>query len=332
MVTQALSIARSSQKRLHEVDIIKFLAIIGVVIIHIGFKSRFSEEAIVAINILQTVFAWSVFAFFFCSGLLFKSHKIRPENFKIYVIGKAQRLLFPCVIFSVLYKILQISLSSFNLFSWSVDFPISVDDWIFFLFSPVSPQFYFLTYLFLVSTLFFLACLGLRTVLLTHGGLLAFCLTFYLQSVPPDQPHGPSFSLLPIYALCFSWGVALSADHGRVNNIMISGLSSAAVLFLSYWNQSLLFSYVLVPVFLYALLQKLPGLNEKISCLRLGDKSSAIYVWHAPLVLPFWSIIADRFVGFDFVEIPLIIGLTIMSSCLISAAVERIPILKILRF
>lgn len=332
MVTQILPVVRSPQKRLHEVDTIKFLAITGVVIIHMGFKSRFSEEAIWVMNGLQVIFAWSVFAFFFCSGLLLKTQKIKLVHLKGYVLGKAQRLLFPCIIFSVFYKVLQASLSSLNIFSWKAEFPSSLEDFVYLFFSPVGPQFYFLTYLFLISTLFFVACLGTQNIEFTHFGILAFCLAFYMQTAPPAQPHGPSFALLPIYALCFSWGVAFSAEHVRETTAVLGLASIVSILFLCYWHKSFVFAYALVPVFLYYLLQRLSGLNERLACLNLGDKSSAIYVWHAPLVLPFCSIVTDRFVGLDFVEIPLNLGLTITICCLIAAVVDRVPVLRAFRF
>lgn len=332
MVTQALPAVKLPQKRLHEVDTLKFLAIIGVVIIHMGFKSRFSAEAISIINALQALFAWAVLAFFFCSGLLLKPQKIKLVNLKGYILSKAQRLLFPCIIFSVSYKILQILLSSFNFFSWSVEFPVSAAEWISFLFSPIGPQFYFLIYLFLISTLFFVACLGTQTIMLTHWGLIAFCLAFYLQTVPPIQPHGPSFALLPLYAFCFSWGVTYSAVHYGDSASPSSWVSAAFVLFLSYWHQSPLFAYALIPVGLYLLLQKLPDLNEKLASLKLGDKASGIYVWHAPFVLPFCSIVTDRAVGVDLLEIPLNLGLTIGICGLISTVIDRVPILRMFRF
>lgn len=48
-----------------EVDAVKALSILGVVLVHSGFESRLSHEAIQFINILRFSFGWCVIGFFF---------------------------------------------------------------------------------------------------------------------------------------------------------------------------------------------------------------------------------------------------------------------------
>ncbi len=51
--------------RFSEVDSLKGLAIVGVVIAHVAFETRLYPVSSVIINNLQVIFGWCVIAFFF---------------------------------------------------------------------------------------------------------------------------------------------------------------------------------------------------------------------------------------------------------------------------
>ena len=61
--------------RFLEIDAVKAVAIIGVMVAHMSFESRFSDGALDFIRVTQILLGWCVLAFFFCSGLLARKIK-----------------------------------------------------------------------------------------------------------------------------------------------------------------------------------------------------------------------------------------------------------------
>jgi fucose 4-O-acetylase-like acetyltransferase len=91
-------------QKIKEIEMLKGISIIGVVLMHMEFRSRFSEQAIALLDHLQILFGWCVLAFFFCSGLLLKTEEMQLKNLKSYIFKRAHRLLIPCIVFSIFYK------------------------------------------------------------------------------------------------------------------------------------------------------------------------------------------------------------------------------------
>ena len=58
--------------RYSEIDALKGVAIIGVVIAHLNFTGRFDKETLELVHNLQLFFGWCVITFFFASGILIK--------------------------------------------------------------------------------------------------------------------------------------------------------------------------------------------------------------------------------------------------------------------
>lgn len=137
--------------RLKDIDSLKGLAIIGVVLLHMSFNSRFDLQTLQTINILQKCFGWSVVAFFFASGLTAKPTN-NLSQLRHFIIIRTKRLLIPYLVFCVSYKIIFQVLAYLGS-TPSTALPISALGILRFFTAPIGPQFYFLPYLLLVSTL-----------------------------------------------------------------------------------------------------------------------------------------------------------------------------------
>ncbi len=318
-------------QKIREIDTLKAISIIGVVIMHMEFRSRFSEQAMMIINHLQVLLGWCVLAFFFCSGFLMKTEDIKLSHSSTYLFKRANRLLIPCIVFSIFYKTLLIVISRFGSFSWKADVPASAYELFEFIFAPAGPQFYFLAFLFWITAFIFMLHLFTKNTEINYIIVLFLYFTFYIYSVPPTTPHGPGLELIPAYMLAFIWGVMIrSGSNALIHylNIMTLGI----IVFLCFWKQTYIYLYVAIPICLFFLFRYLDRLNLIIEVTQLGQKSSAIYVWHAPLLLPIWSIIADRLIRIDLLELPFVVIFTILSCYVISDFVEKNKTLKWLRF
>jgi len=318
-------------KKVREIDTLKALSIIGVIFMHMEFRSQFSDLAMSIINNLQISLGWCVLAFFFCSGFLLKPEQIKLKNLNDYIFKRAHRLLIPCISFSILYKIALILLSGLNIFSWKTNIPSSFFEIFNLIFYPVGPQFYFLVFLFWVSTLVFFFNSITKNVVVAYIGILILFTLFYIQVPSPLTLHGPGLELIPAYTVAFAWGFLFRFKQRQLNFYL--GLTTLFVVaFLCFLKQTYVFIYILIPAALFILFTRFKKLNDIAELSRLGEKSSAIYVWHAPLLLPFWSIVADRLVKIDLIEIIFILIMTITSCYFISEVVERFTIFKPLRF
>lgn len=316
--------------RFHEIDAIKGLAIVGVIFAHMSFTSRLDSRTTELIEILQFEFGWCVIAFFFCAGAL-----SRPVNSARAIggilISRAKRLLLPCLAFTIFYKLILHIISLLHLFAWNYPLPSSPSELLYFVFEPIGPQFYFLPYLFCV-------CMTVATLHLVIGPkilLLILGIAFpiiYSVIAPPLIGYGPEYRLLPAYLYSYVIGCAVSMDKSKA-------LSQGWTIFIffslfgtSFYLRNSLGLYIALPFLLFFLFK-----NSKISkssrCWqRLGGYSSAIYVWHAPIVLPFMSILYTRILGGGLAVIFPIITSTIVICIFLRHLAQKYAIASFLRF
>lgn len=310
--------------RLVEVDAIKALAIIGVLILHMSFKSRMTASALDAIGILQIVFGWAVLAFFFASGLLTRPVKSRAGLTEL-AVSRFQRLIIPCLVFSLTYKLLLLLLGLAGIVAVPGELALAE-----FLFMPVGPQFYFLPLLYVISVLVAVVEIRIRPPLLAClGGLVLLCV-YGLIPLPPIG-YGASISLWPLYLFSYVAGRAMSERGPRPRagslGIVLAFAIGAALLYMAP-----VILYVCVAPLMFTLFGRFPRAARRIECSRLGKHSSAIYVWHAPVVMPMVSVICFKvFHGSLVMVLPLLV-LTIAICILLGGVTRRFETLRFWRF
>ncbi|NET53948.1 MAG: acyltransferase, partial [Merismopedia sp. SIO2A8] len=212
--------SKNISTRSGEIDAIKSLAIIGVIITHMSFESRFEPSTLQLVQALQLIFGWCVLAFFFCSGLLAKPVTNQQAVFKV-IKKRCLRLIVPCLIFSLSYKIALSGLYLTGLFSWEPPLPQSINGILPFLVGPVGPQFYFLYYLFFTSIGVAIAewLLGQSGLLIIMIVILPLCYATLFEI--PYRGYGPELQMIPLYSFTYLSGYFLSkfkaTSHSNTN-------------------------------------------------------------------------------------------------------------------
>lgn len=316
--------------RYPEVDALKGLAIIGVVIVHSNFSGRLDSTTLEITHNIQLFFGWSVIAFFFASGFLIK-HPIKtfPEAYMI-IKKKFIRLIIPCFIFSLLYKFLLSGIYFTGFFSWESPIPQSVFESIKFIFYPAGPQFYFLHYLFAISTaVVLLHVLFSRNILLLLSAALLPIAYFFIEA--PKSGYGSDYSLLPLYFFSYVIGCVLSVQYKEIKPTFYL-IVLISIFFTFLITESLTPGYILIPLMLLLFFQKLPKLTKMFNKTNIGKYSSGIYVWHAPIVLPFTSIFCVKIIGAQPIVLIPIFFITIVICILLSLATFKFDFLKLWRF
>lgn len=313
-----------------EVDALKGMAIIGVLIAHMSFESRFNASALSMIGTLQVFFGWCVIAFFFASGLLIKTGSATLLESYELIRKKSVRLLLPAVVFSLSYKLLQLGLYLTGRFSWDSPIPHNAHEVVLFILSPVGPQFYFLYYLYFISiaaSLF--EALFNRTALFVCASVLLPASYFFMDM--PETGYGQINNLLPVYFFAYVVGYALSIQYDEARPVfylmLVVPVVAAAVISSSY-----VAGYLLVPFILWYAFKKVPVLSSLVNKSRLGRYSASIYVWHAPIVMPLVSILCVKLLGGRPVVLLPVIVLTVAISLLLNQVTLKSRILRPWRF
>ena len=261
------------------IDSLKGLAIIGVVICHIAFVNKLDHKTIDEIYTLQYIFSWCVMGFFFCSGYLEKQWN---GEFLAWSIKKIKRLLIPLFIFELTYKLI-LMLSS-NLYSQNLDI-----DWNQFL-SYSAPQTY---YLFVLFILFVALKLINYIVRFESGSLFFLVFLVLLFSESPNIAYGNDILLYPYYLLCMLSGVIVRSKEECFSSMIAVLFCFAVALFAG--TDVLVFTFV--PMFVYAVFKIISPAEIMRPLKALGKYSSSIYIWHTPIILPFFLMIALPFLG-----------------------------------
>ncbi len=307
-----------------EVDAIKALAIIGVLFLHMSFKSRMSLGTLETVGTLQLLFNWAVIAFFFASGLLTRPVQ-RVEGLIGFAATRFRRLIVPCLVFSWTYKALLLFLAYIGLHVGPDRFDL-VD----FLLMPVGPQFYFLPVLYGISVAVALAEIRMHPInlVLLAGGIL---LAIYGLIPVPANAYGADYSLLPLYLFSYTAGRALSVSDKHLRAIGLTSVLLFAIV-ASLLHKAPVLLYAIVPPSLLMIFERYRKMARQIEFLRLGKHSSAIYVWHAPILMPAVSIICLKlFHGSIIALVPLVV-MTIVLCIGLGKATERFEILRFWRF
>lgn len=327
--------------RLVEIDYLKAISIVGVIFIHMSFESRFTPSMLDWISFMQKSLGWCVLSFFFCSGVLSeKSLKLSLNAARIFVKKKIVGLLVPYFSFNILYKLLLCVISLSGFVQWTAPLPDSLISTLIFFVFPVEPQLYFLTYLFIVSCIYYILLLLLRKHYFVHLIVLFLFGVFYMFASPLLKVHGKELILFPLYLLSYSSGALMSfhlSDKSR-KNLYFPMLF--LVIALGCWKTSLLYIFVAIPPILFLMLRKAQSIidgpkdqGRKISewIAFVGKKSGAIYIWHAPVLMSFLSILLTKIVGHNYLTIVALVFLSIIIPCFLDFLVSQFKFLRFLR-
>lgn len=314
--------------RFLEIDAIKAVAIIGVMIAHMSFDSRFDEDSLGFIKVVQVLLGWCVLAFFFCSGLLAKPVKNIKEAGR-HALKRFIRLVVPCVVFSITYRLIRCGLYLTGRFGWKSPLPENIGEVLYFILAPEGPQFYFLYYLFAVSVGVSLLSLVLsEKYMVLLSGIILFLSYGFLSM--PERALGPEPELLSLYG--FSYVFGMSNANKTSGGTWAGALCFLPVVAVVFATQSLTVGYVIIPYLLWLLFRRIPLLARYIAKTKLGEYSSAIYVWHAPIIMPLASIVCVKLLGHGPLVLFPIVGSTLLCCVLLGELTSRFRVLRLWRF
>jgi peptidoglycan/LPS O-acetylase OafA/YrhL len=269
-------------KRIAELDILRGVAIFGVLVLHSSFEGRFTQETMAVQAIIARLFDWAVLAFFFSSGFLHDN----SVPFAIALKKRAMSLLLPFFIYNAFYNLFFAGMGTLG---WVHNNAFEMNSKILAtgLFHSPAFQLYFLPYLFVISI--GVCALDKLTQRYHRSGyvvVLLLVLTFYLVRGYPEVSHGSAFDKLPLYLAAFLIGVIgrpffekpfarpwmILAALGVVLGVLV--LSRLPVVSLA------------VPPLLVELVRAISKMANSKLLLSMGVMSGSIYVWHTPIMLP----------------------------------------------
>jgi peptidoglycan/LPS O-acetylase OafA/YrhL len=294
-------------RRDHTIETLRWIAILAVVAHHAVFPDRYSAATLEGIATFKRCIAWCVPAFFAISGAL-----LRPKRpFANFVSQRSRRLLVPYLCMSLASFTAMWCLNAAGVYRIhdprELGFGLLVQKIVFL--EGFGPQLYFLSYLFVVSILVF----GLRrllspaaVVVLLVAGLGAQCRWAFW----PAGSLGPGLDKILLFSVPFAlahWLVGLKAEgSGRVW-MVLGGLTLLAVV-VGTVSRTAWPIEIVVPFWLYLGLSRF-HLPSWLARARDRWSSGAVFLWHAPLLLPAVSILLQR--------IGIVQGWNFVLSCLL---------------
>jgi len=311
--------------KFNEINSIKALAIIGVLLAHSTFIDRYDSETIQVLEYFQILFGWCVIAFFYTSGFLYGEYKYEfPYEF---IKKRFTRLIIPMIIFSITYKLIIYFLYKFNLINNKPEYFTNFFNVIKFFIEPIGPQFYFLFYLFLISVFYSIIYLVFKSQL-KNIIISLLCLMVYFFIELPLQGYGSGYNLIPIYIISYLAGI-----QDRIKFDIKLYLLILVFTFIYYFrNDNLVIIYLLMPTLMYLFFKYFNVFNKLISIFKLGEYSSSIYVWHAPIVMPISNIIVVNIMGNNLFSLFLTILITLLVCYLIKFIINNNNFLRIYKF
>ena len=330
-VASAKPPASTARSRNAAVDVLKGLAIVGVVLHHVE-NPRFDATTLDYLRMLRHAVCWSVLAFLMVAGYL-QGKSRRTISKRDLIVARARRLLGPYVILAIVYAIIRAlieALSRGTHLKLNHDYQFSLGTLVKSIVTVdsnlIGPQLYFFPLLLIVSGVLILfpgamsdrrrnqailaiSTLGATAVLLLRGtastgfswemivlGVAQFTLGFYAAKYPDDRVWPWVFTALMAV-------VAIST--GRV----------------TAWAMT-------APWPLFALCQLAPAPRPLV---YLGEASGTIFAYHTPFILQpilvgFWIAGWHSFLG-----VMAAVAVTLAICCLLHAAISRSPRLAWMR-
>jgi surface polysaccharide O-acyltransferase-like enzyme len=281
-----------SAERDRAIEMLRWVSMLAVVAHHAVFPGRYSPRTLQAIAHFREFVAWCVPAFFAISGALLRTE----GSYAAFAAVRSRRLLVPYLTVSVLSFSAMCAVAASGLRflrdSSSLDpklFLVKI-----LVLEGYGPQLYFLTYLFVVS----LIVAGLRRFLSAWATTILLVVLLVLQSalwLAPRGSLGPGLDKFILFSVPFALGHWLAqlkrtSPRGAWLVLSVSTLVSAvaSLAFRIAWPFE-----IVVPFWIYLLLSR-SGLPRLGASFLDRWSSGAVFLWHAPLVLPALSISLDR--------------------------------------
>jgi len=269
-------------RRIPELDILRGVAIFGVLIIHSSFEGRFTSETMAVQAIMARLFDWAVLAFFFSSGFLHD----RSVSFTILLKKRFLSLLVPFFIYNVFYNLCFFGIETMGGTQAGL-FVVNFRSLYTCLFQSPAFQLYFLPYLFMIT----IAVSGLekfcrRRYQWGYGSIFALVIIFYLDRGYPPVSHGADCHNLPMYLVMFIIGILSRPfiEKPFVKPWVIAMAMVAVLGALMFFNLSLM--SLLVPPLLTAMVGAIRAIRQSKPLSYIGNMSGSIYLWHTPVLLP----------------------------------------------
>ena len=261
-----------NRNRIGELDFLKGLSILGVLVLHSSFAGRFNQQTMVVQAIMMRFFDWAVLGFFFSSGFLHDRSVPFLTTFKKRFVA----LMVPFFLYNLFYNLCfwgiavtglapvgTLELTHQSLFSglfWSPGF-----------------QLYFLPYLLLISVgISGLEKLGGGRYQWAYGGLLLLIAAFYFVRGYPAISNGSDVNKLPMYLAMYLIGI-LYQPLFKLPGIKMWMI---AVTLVAVLTTLVCFRFgevsLLVPPLLLALAGVCPPLWHGNPLLRMGEMSGSI--------------------------------------------------------
>ena len=303
--------------RIAEVDITRAVAIIGVVVLHSTFQSRFGDNAMAVVSALGRLFDWAVLAFFFASGLLHD----QGLPFAALLKKKFVSLLAPFFAYNAFYNICFAGIAAGGLHI--NDFNPGLRLLLTGLFKSPAFQLYFLPYLFCISIVVWtLNNLARRYRGPLDMGVILLVVAFYVVNGFPRFSYGSEYAKLPLYLGAYLVGLVgrpLFEKPCRVPG-MLWVILCAVLCLLVLFRLTML--SLLVPPLLFCAAANSKCLREFRPFARLGRHSGSIYVWHTPLMLPCCTLLLARLHVPALLNFSLSLGLTLGACILLRGGVD----------
>jgi peptidoglycan/LPS O-acetylase OafA/YrhL len=268
--------------RIPELDLLRGVAIFGVLVLHSSFEGRFAKETMAVQAIMARFFDWAVLAFFFSSGFLHD----RSAPFAITLKKRIVSLLVPFFLYNMFYNLCFFGIESMG---WPHAVVLEIDSKSLgaILFRSPAFQLYFLPYLFMISVgVSGLEKLCRRFYKLGYFSIFVLILIFYLNQGYPEMSHGSDYNNLPMYLAMFLIGLASRPFFEKSFDKLWMILAALCVVLSILVIFKFCVVSLLMPPLLLALAGGFPVIRRLKPLFCMGEMSGSIYLWHTPLILP----------------------------------------------
>lgn len=339
LATAEPSWARSSASRLEHVDLLKGLAIFGVVLHHVSIRPLGPDVA-THISFVVKAFSWAVYAFLFLAGYLHGRNTKVISSWE-FVRQRARRLLVPYLLLGVGYAGLRELARTFR----GADFPsehsrgfwsviqclLTVDTG-----GIVGQQLYFYPLLFLISCLLLTIWSVTRTqrsVAVVVAILYLTIVSFALSGIHISNT-GVSRTMVLAGLFQYSLGFLFGRSEVLAGPWRAAALAMGVIGLFSLLAQGREALLVLaVPLLLTLAFQRLgAGGRFDLAPLReLGRASSVIFAYHSPFILFSQIVLMHRLHVPPYCNVTVALISTLVICWLIWWVAGRVPALRFLR-
>jgi hypothetical protein len=270
----------ASANRIESVDFLKGISIVGVLILHSNFASRFDLLTLQIQGGLAVAFDWAVLGFFFASGLTFGLERSVGD-----IAKKGLVLLGAYLFYHVAYAVVISLLVSCGIANpgESTQFGRLLQFW-----NSTAFQLYFLP----VLAFFMVSIALIRKFIGEYWKWFACCVIivtaiYYGSDRYPDSSNGPAMSKWALYAASFVFGILFKGGIGDGKQIGIPVILALAFLAITGgkgWG-------MVVPLMIVGSFEFTKPRKYHMMVRALGASSGSIYLWHTPVLLPALTII-----------------------------------------